>query len=47
MKKNNCNIGSKSVEAGTLAILKDCLSYLSALAEQNEYRIVAIVYKKN
>ena len=35
------------VEAGTLAILKDCLSYLSALAEQNEYRIVAIVYKKN
>ncbi len=34
------------VEAGTLAILRDCLSYLSTLAEQGEYRVVAVVYKK-
>ncbi|MEN5058403.1 glycosyltransferase family 4 protein [Sphingobacterium kitahiroshimense] len=34
------------VEAGTLAILKDCLSYLSGLAAGGEYRIVAIVHKK-
>lgn len=35
----NLNIG------GTLTILRDCLSYLSALAPEN-YRIIAIVYKK-
>lgn len=34
------------VEAGTLAILKDCLHYLSLLAQNGEYRIVAIVYSK-
>lgn len=34
------------VEAGTLAILNDCLSYLSALAAEKEFRIVAVVYKK-
>ncbi len=34
------------VEAGTLAILRDCLSYLSTLAGQGEYRVVAVVYKK-
>lgn len=34
------------VEAGTLAILKDCLSYLSKLNNTGNYRIIAIVYKK-
>ncbi|MFD1771947.1 glycosyltransferase [Sphingobacterium suaedae] len=34
------------VEAGTLAILRDCLSYLSTLAIQEDFRVVAIVYKK-
>lgn len=34
------------VEAGTLAILKDCLAYLSQLNNQKEYRIVAIVFNK-
>ncbi|MFZ4863869.1 glycosyltransferase [Sphingobacterium sp. Mn56C] len=35
------------VEAGTLAILKDCLQYLSGFVSENpEYRVVAIVYKK-
>lgn len=34
------------VEAGTLAILRNCLEYLSKLAKEQEYRIVAIVYKK-
>jgi glycosyltransferase involved in cell wall biosynthesis len=31
---------------GTLTILRDCLSYLSILAERGDYRIVAIVYKR-
>lgn len=35
------------VEAGTLAILRDCLQYLSQLAEQGEYRIVALVYRQS
>lgn len=35
------------VEAGTLVILRDCLKYLSQLAEQGEYRIVAVVYKRS
>ena len=34
------------VEAGTLAILRDCLSYLSKLAEQGEYKVIALVYDK-
>lgn len=36
------------VEAGPLAILKDCLSYLSRYLTQqkDEYRVIAIVYKK-
>ena len=34
------------IEAGTLVILKDCLNNLSELAAQGEYRIIAIVYKK-
>lgn len=34
------------VEAGTLTILKDCLAYLSTLASDPAYRIVAIVYDK-
>lgn len=36
----NLNVG------GTLTILRDCLSYLSSLEESKEYRIIAIVYKK-
>lgn len=36
----NLNVG------GTLAILRDCLSYLSELAAQGEYRIVAIVHDR-
>ena len=31
---------------GTLTILRDCLRYLSALAETGDYRIVALVYRK-
>ncbi|WP_278551581.1 glycosyltransferase family 4 protein [Elizabethkingia bruuniana] len=46
MKKTIVISAVNLVEAGTLAILRDCLSYLSALAEQYECRIVAIVYKK-
>lgn len=36
----NLNVG------GTLTILRDCLRYLSTLAAKKEYRIVAVVYKK-
>ncbi|MDV3550375.1 glycosyltransferase [Elizabethkingia anophelis] len=46
MKKTIVISAVNLVEAGTLSILRDCLSYLTALAEQNDYRIVAIVYKK-
>lgn len=35
------------VEAGTLAILRECLSYLSTLAELGEYKVVAIVFDKD
>ncbi|NAW51342.1 glycosyltransferase [Elizabethkingia argentiflava] len=45
-KKNIVISAVNLVEAGTLAILKDCLKFLSVLAEQQEYRIIAIVYKK-
>jgi len=31
---------------GTLTILRDCLRYLSILAETGDYRIVALVYQK-
>lgn len=31
---------------GTLTILRDCLSYLSLLASQGEYRVIALVYDK-
>lgn len=34
------------VEAGTLAILSECLAYLSAFNSSEEYRIVAIVHQK-
>lgn len=34
------------VEAGTLAILRDCLRYLSKVAADGEYKVVAIVYKR-
>ncbi len=33
-------------KGGTLTILKDCLQYLSALAATGEYRIVALVHKR-
>src|SRR5690606_11190197 len=32
---------------GTLTILRDCLAYLSSLAEDGDYRIMALVYKKD
>lgn len=37
----NLNVG------GTLTILRECLNYLSALAESRDYKIIAIVYDKN
>ncbi|GGH32121.1 glycosyltransferase family 4 protein [Sphingobacterium alkalisoli] len=51
---NNASAGRKTivvsavnlVEAGTLAILRDCLAYLSVLAAEEDYRVVAIVFKK-
>ncbi len=46
MKKTIVISAVNLVEAGTLAILRDCLSYLSTLSGRHEYRIVAIVYKK-
>ncbi|WP_270088413.1 glycosyltransferase family 4 protein [Sphingobacterium sp. SYP-B4668] len=36
----NLNVG------GTLTILRDCLQYLSLLARQEGYRVIAIVHKK-
>ena len=33
-------------KGGTLTILRDCLSYLSDLAQTKKYRIVALVHKK-
>lgn len=33
-------------KGGTLTILRDCLSYLSSLAASGEYRIVALVHKR-
>jgi Glycosyltransferase len=33
-------------KGGTLTILRQCLEYLSILAQQGEYKIVAIVHKK-
>lgn len=36
----NLNVG------GTLTILRDCLQYLSQLATQQDYRVIAIVHKK-
>lgn len=35
------------VEAGTLAIMRDCLQYLSSLAADGEYRVIAIVFDKD
>jgi len=34
------------VEAGTLAILKDCLKYLSKLAKEENINIIAIIHEK-
>lgn len=34
------------VEAGTLAILRDCLQYLSTITKSGEYRIVALVHTR-
>lgn len=36
----NLNVG------GTLTILRECLSYLSELAADEEYKVIAIVYKR-
>ncbi|SDL40028.1 glycosyltransferase family 4 protein [Pedobacter antarcticus] len=33
-------------KGGTLTILRDCLQYLSTLASEDNYRIVALVYKQ-
>jgi len=33
-------------KGGTLSILRDCLSFLSGLAQKGEYRVVALVHKK-
>ena len=33
-------------KGGTLTILRDCLSYLSGLAQSGTYRVVALVHKK-
>lgn len=35
------------VEAGTLAILKDCLQFLSNIAIEKDLRVVAVVYQKS
>ncbi len=35
------------VEAGTLTILRDCLHYLSELAQDDKYKVVALVYDKS
>ncbi|MVZ60980.1 glycosyltransferase [Sphingobacterium humi] len=37
----NLNVG------GTLTILRDCLSYLSSLNKEGDYRIIAVVYDKD
>lgn len=34
------------VEGGTLTILRDCLAYLSILAVKENYRVVALVFKR-
>ncbi|MBO5678647.1 MAG: glycosyltransferase family 4 protein [Bacteroidaceae bacterium] len=34
-------------KGGTLTILRDCLEYLSALTLSSEYRVVALVHKRN
>lgn len=35
------------VEAGPLAILRECLACLSALAAEGEYEVIALVYKRS
>lgn len=48
MKKHTIVISAVNlVEAGTLAILRDCLQYLSSLAKDENYHIIAIVYDKD
>nr|WP_305049835.1 hypothetical protein [Elizabethkingia bruuniana] len=37
----NLNVG------GTLTILRDCLSFLSEFSIEKNYRVIAIVHKKN
>lgn len=34
-------------KGGTLTILQDCLCYLSALAADGNYRVIALVHKEN
>jgi len=35
------------VEAGTLTVLKDCISYLSNLVSEKNIRVIAVIYDKN
>ncbi|MGJ1421559.1 glycosyltransferase [Sphingobacterium spiritivorum] len=46
MKKTIVISAVNLVEAGTLAILRDCLHYLSTLVESGEYKVVALVHKR-
>ncbi|MGJ1430475.1 glycosyltransferase [Sphingobacterium spiritivorum] len=46
MKKTIVISAVNLVEAGTLAILRDCLQYLSVLAESGEYKVVAVVHRR-
>ena len=33
-------------KGGTLTILRDCLQYLSQLVQESDYRVVALVHKR-
>ncbi len=47
MKKTIVISAVNLVEAGPLAILRDCLAYLSKLAATGDYRVIALVYKQS
>ena len=34
-------------KGGTLTILKDCLKYLSGLAEAGEWKVIALVHRQS
>lgn len=47
MKKTTIVVSAVNLrKGGTLTVLRQCLSYLSELAQGNNYRIVALVHKK-